>query len=141
MEGGGIVTDRSRDGQRRRRRRIGSAAGVVFFILLAIGIISESHAVVSALSAHTAHSVGANVWTGWRVAHLEPVVLGTGGYSSGPRAAVASPARTRNVDGGRGPGSGVDPLGPHLQLDHRGPMGTRLSMPCTPMCSMATRSI
>jgi sterol desaturase/sphingolipid hydroxylase (fatty acid hydroxylase superfamily) len=72
MEGGGIVTDKSRDWQRRERRRIGSAVAVLFFVLLLIGIIDESHTIVSSLDAHTAHSVAGNVWAGWRLAVLNP---------------------------------------------------------------------
>ena len=118
MEGGGIVTDRSRDGQRRRRRRIGSATAVVFFILLAIGIVSESHSVVSA--ERTYRSLGRRQRLD-RLAYrdFEPVVLGTGGSSSRPRATVAGSARARDVDGRWWPGPGVDHLRPDLQLDHR----------------------
>jgi sterol desaturase/sphingolipid hydroxylase (fatty acid hydroxylase superfamily) len=72
MEGGGIITDKSRDWQRRRRRRIGSAVAVVFFLLLLIGILDESHTIVSSLSAHTANSIAGNVWAGWRLAILNP---------------------------------------------------------------------
>jgi len=72
MEGGGIVTDTSRDWQRRRRRRLGSLAVAALFLLVAVGLYRETHAIASAMNAHTAHSVASTVWVGWRASVLNP---------------------------------------------------------------------
>lgn len=70
MEGGGIVTDTSRDWQRRRRRRLGSAAAAVTVALLVVGLVRETQTIAHVMNAHTAHSVLSNVWTGWRTTVL-----------------------------------------------------------------------
>ena len=72
MEGGGIVTDTTRDWQRRHRRRLGSVAAVVVFGLLVAGLALETRTIVHAMSADSAHSVVSSVWAGWRAAFLNP---------------------------------------------------------------------
>lgn len=70
MEGGGIVTDTSRDWQRRRRRRLGSAAAAGVVVLLVVGLLREAQTIEQVWNVHTVHSVASNVWAGWRATIL-----------------------------------------------------------------------
>jgi sterol desaturase/sphingolipid hydroxylase (fatty acid hydroxylase superfamily) len=72
MEGGGIVTDATRDWQRRRRRRIGSATALILAVFVIVGLTQETHAIFSSFDAHTTNHIAQNVWTGWRTAVLNP---------------------------------------------------------------------
>jgi sterol desaturase/sphingolipid hydroxylase (fatty acid hydroxylase superfamily) len=72
MEGGGIVTDTTRDWQRRRRRRLGAAGATGVLALIVVGLLRETPLVVAAFHTSTVHAVAANVWTGWRTAVLNP---------------------------------------------------------------------
>jgi sterol desaturase/sphingolipid hydroxylase (fatty acid hydroxylase superfamily) len=69
MEGGGVVTDSTRDWQR-RRRRIGSAVGVALAALVITGLIRETQHIAAVMNAGTVHSIGSSLWAGWCAALL-----------------------------------------------------------------------